>query len=90
MTLDEFKAWFEGFTEAIPGPPNKKQWDRIKERVGEIAGWRVRYPTGHWRDRPWGAYTLPSITTTTYGGARDSTALVGLTGLVGAEYRAGV
>jgi hypothetical protein len=38
MTPQEFKAWFEGFTEAFTGVPTKAQWARIKERVGEIDG----------------------------------------------------
>lgn len=38
MNLSEFKAWFTGFTEFMPGAPTEKQWDRIKERVGEIDG----------------------------------------------------
>lgn len=38
MTLSEFKAWFEGFSEIMEGPPNEKQWDRIKARVAEING----------------------------------------------------
>lgn len=38
MTLSEFKAWFEGFTEVMDGPPNKKQWGRIQARVKEIDG----------------------------------------------------
>lgn len=36
MTLSEFKAWFEGFTENINGQPNKKQWERICKRVKQI------------------------------------------------------
>ncbi len=44
MTLSEFKAWFEGFTEDLAGPPNKKQWERIKVRVGEITGQPISYP----------------------------------------------
>jgi hypothetical protein len=44
MTLSEFKAWFEGFTEDMSGAPNKKQWDRIKARVTEITGQSVSYP----------------------------------------------
>jgi len=36
MTLSEFKAWFEGFTENMEGPPNKKQWARIQKRVEQI------------------------------------------------------
>lgn len=38
MTNKEFKAWFEGFTEALSGTPTKAQWARIKERVAEING----------------------------------------------------
>src|SRR5262245_37913344 len=38
MTPQEFKAWFEGFTEAIDGTPTKAQWKRINERVAEIDG----------------------------------------------------
>jgi hypothetical protein len=37
MTLSEFKAWFEGFTEAMDGPPDAKQWARIQSKVKEIA-----------------------------------------------------
>lgn len=36
MTLAEFKAWFEGYTEGMNGPPSGPQWDRIKARIGEI------------------------------------------------------
>jgi hypothetical protein len=38
MTPSEFKAWFEGFTEAMDGRPTERQWDAIKRRVGEIDG----------------------------------------------------
>ncbi len=38
MTLAEFKAWFEGFTETLEAAPNEKQWERIKARVAEIDG----------------------------------------------------
>jgi hypothetical protein len=38
MTLSEFKAWFEGFTESMDGPPSLKQWERIQARVKEISG----------------------------------------------------
>lgn len=38
MTPQEFKAWFDGFTEAVSGPPNKTQWTRIKARIAEIDG----------------------------------------------------
>ncbi len=39
MTPQEFKAWFDGFTEAFGEKlPTQKQWKRIKERVSEIDG----------------------------------------------------
>lgn len=38
MTLSEFKAWFEGYTEGLEGAPTKAQFDRIKEKVKEISG----------------------------------------------------
>ncbi len=44
MTLAEFKAWFEGFTETLKAAPNEKQWERIKARVAEIDGTVTTYP----------------------------------------------
>jgi hypothetical protein len=63
MTLSEFRAWFDGFTEDMAGPPNAKQWKRIQSRVKEITGAAVSYPVyidryvrPHW-DRPyWATY----------------------------------
>lgn len=52
MTLSEFKAWFEGFTEAMDGPPGPKAWERIKARVAKIKA----EPTTIreiYRDWPW-------------------------------------
>lgn len=50
MTLSEFKAWFEGYTEGMDGPPSAKQWDRIQERVGQISG-APSYPYPVYIDR---------------------------------------
>lgn len=44
MTLAEFKSWFEGFSEMMEAPPNKKQLERIKARVAEINGTVTTYP----------------------------------------------
>jgi hypothetical protein len=44
MTPQEFKAWFDGFTEAIDKLPTQKQWGRIKARVAEIDGSPITYP----------------------------------------------
>ena len=38
MTPSEFKAWFDGFVEALDGTPSEAQWARIKTRVAEIDG----------------------------------------------------
>lgn len=61
MTLSEFKAWFEGFTESMDGPPSLKQWERIQARVKEISGAPVTERIIHdwWpreRDRPYRAF----------------------------------
>jgi hypothetical protein len=67
MTLQEFKAWFEGFTEAMYSkPPTAKQWQRIQARVKEIDGTAVSYPVfvdRYWpRTYPaWPYYTGTSI-----------------------------
>lgn len=73
MTQQEFKAWFEGFTESMEKAPTAKQWARIKERVAEIDGkpvtervfidryWPTYYP--YWISpvhTPY--YTSPTIT----------------------------
>lgn len=47
MTPSEFKAWFEGFTEAFDKPPTKAQWDRVKARVAEIDGRAVTETVWH-------------------------------------------
>lgn len=44
MTPKEFKAWFEGFTEAMSGLPNEGQWKKIQARVAQIDGTPVSYP----------------------------------------------
>ena len=57
MTLSEFKAWFEGFTEEMDGPPTKKQWSRIRKRVLEIDDVATSYPVFIERYyRPWQPY----------------------------------
>lgn len=43
MNLQEFKAWFEGYTESMDSAPNPKQWERIKSRVTEI----IEIPTSY-------------------------------------------
>ncbi len=66
MNLPEFKAWFEGFTEAMDGPPGAKAWKRIQERVGAIVPeptpWPVivrEYPS-YWRGPYWAHNGMPA------------------------------
>lgn len=61
MTTQEFKAWFEGFTESIEGPPSKKQWERIKARVAEIDGAATTIPVFVERYRPWWQIDIPTF-----------------------------
>ena len=58
MNLAEFKAWFEGFTEILEGPPSEKQWARIQEKVGQIKD-APPVTIKHFHDyyyRPWRRY----------------------------------
>lgn len=74
MTLQEFKAWFEGFTESMHGEaPTTKQWKRIQERVGEIDGTPVTERV--FIDRYW-PYYYP------YAGAGSFSSGYGTIGLV--------
>lgn len=61
MTLSEFKAWFDGYTENMDETPNKKQWKRIQARVKEIDGQTVTERV--YLDRYW-----PTINRFTYNG----------------------
>lgn len=37
MTLSEFKAWLEGYSEAFTGgAPNADQWAKINEKLGLV------------------------------------------------------
>ena len=54
MHLQEFKAWFEGYTEAMKGAPTEKQWARIKEQVKKI--------DGPWQYYSWPMYNPPRYT----------------------------
>lgn len=64
MTPREFKAWFEGFTEAMGGCPTKAQWARIKERVSEIDGAPVServFIDRYWPSYPHVYYSSPTF-----------------------------
>lgn len=53
MTPQEFKAWFDGFTEGVAGLPNEDQWARIKARVSQIDNTPTTYPVYVDRYRNW-------------------------------------
>lgn len=36
MTQQEFKAWFDGFAEALDGQPNAEQWEKVKQKVAAM------------------------------------------------------
>ncbi len=60
MQVSEFKAWFDGYTEAMNGTPTKAQWARIKERVAEIDGKAITERV--FIDRYWPHYIYQSST----------------------------
>ena len=69
MTLSEFQAWFQGFTEQMDGPPTAKQWKRVVKRVGEISETPISYPVfvdrwvrPYWGDAVWGSTTGGQVT----------------------------
>lgn len=38
MTVNEFKAWIDGFGAAINGAPTLDQWDTIKAKLAMVEG----------------------------------------------------
>ncbi|WP_028747996.1 hypothetical protein [Rhizobium mesoamericanum] len=104
MTLSEFKAWFEGFSEIMDGPPSEKQWERIKARVSEINGSATPYPVfidryvepyrRYWPNVPYWAASSSGplvgqvLSIETNTGARDFNSHSAMTDLGKAEYRA--
>lgn len=59
MTPAEFKAWFEGFGEAIGDKPTAEQWARIKEQVKKLSA------------GPFSAQNVPIPPSWIYGPARS-------------------
>jgi len=44
MTLNEFKAWLEGFDTAIQDSPTPEQWMKIKEKLKTVEVINSYYP----------------------------------------------
>ena len=62
MSVEEFKAWLDGFGESIKGSPTKAQWDKIKLRLESVSGTAaVNYYT--FPERTWWPkwVTVPNI-----------------------------
>ena len=66
MHATEFKAWFDGFTEAMDGPPSAKQWERVRAMVGDIDG--IGTPRDIFQGRYWPHATAYQFTSP-YGNA---------------------
>ncbi|PJN93936.1 hypothetical protein CNY89_17465 [Amaricoccus sp. HAR-UPW-R2A-40] len=51
MTLNEFRAWFDGFSEALDGAPTAEQWAKVRAKLAEtkdpIAGMFPNAQRGH-------------------------------------------
>ncbi len=61
-TVGEFKAWLEGFEEGMAGKaPNKAQWTKIKQRLGEVTepvpAYTPYYYPWPWTHTPWTIWT---------------------------------
>jgi len=53
MTLQEFKAWLEGYTEGIEGAPTAAQFARIKEKMKQITGTPITQTVFIEKYAPW-------------------------------------
>ena len=63
MTLSEFRAWFEGFTDNMSKPPTAEQWKKIKAKVKQIDGEPIteRIFIGRYWPRPYRPYWHDTI-----------------------------
>lgn len=44
MTLNEFKAWLDGFTDAIGDAPTPEQWAKIKAKLDVVQPFAIPNP----------------------------------------------
>lgn len=63
MTINEFKAWYSGFCEGIPGAPTAAQWNKIRQRIAQLDGNDTTCSNFHALYMPTPAYR-PIITNT--------------------------
>lgn len=52
MTLNEFKAWLEGFSDAMGDAPTPEQWKKIKEKLARVDAFTLPNTTGPLYRRP--------------------------------------
>lgn len=57
MTLAEYGAWFEGFSQTMPCPPGEAHWRKIKARVAEVDGMPIDLQSAGPSSTP----TLPTL-----------------------------
>lgn len=68
MTLSEFKAWFEGFSEGIDTAPTAAQFAKIKAKVAEINGVALTREVIVERYRPFWGGSIPGYPTHIWNG----------------------
>lgn len=54
MTLDEYKAWLDGFSSSINGVPTIEQWNKIKDKLNQVfISNTENYPYIPYSPQPW-------------------------------------
>lgn len=46
MTLDEYKAWLDGFSEGVNGAPTETQWKKIRDKLNQV--YSLKYSSEKW------------------------------------------
>jgi len=58
MTINEFKAWLEGYCEAgfSGGAPNKEQWQKIQSKLRTLSAWEYKPNEAYKPKKEWTHY----------------------------------
>lgn len=51
MTLSEFRAWLDGFSEGVGDAPTPEQWQRIQQKLAEVIEIAPAPPPAQWPTR---------------------------------------
>lgn len=51
MTIKEFQAWLDGYSAAIQGPPDVRQWELIKSKIAKLSDSEV-FPVKWYHPKP--------------------------------------